>query len=354
MSSDGENDCRCLVSDIRLGVHWWFPTDRPLFAGFFMDLIEYAAPTETFSEPRRWWTTLAVIAVSLLVFLVASFMLAILGVWIVYGEVTLELLGSPDSLAGVSRSRWGLIVVVVLPQLVLVLPSIAAAFLSPVPLRRRLGLVRGHWPVWAWFSAAAATPLVGLVSGIFVGMFMEESDSLKEISGIFRDHGNSGFLLPLAMIIGLTPALCEEILFRGYVQTRLTKSFHPAVGIFIASFFFAAFHMDLVHVMAVFPLGLFLGLVSWRSGSLFPAMLGHFFNNFISVMLVVMSPEEANDVLAAPTIAASFAIILVGMIGMSATIAASLIYPSGSADEIVLASVVADSSDRPPATELPQ
>ncbi len=39
--------------------------------------------------------------------------------------------------------------------------------------------------------------------------------------------------------------------------------------------------MDLVHVIAVFPLGLYLGWITLQSGSLFPAMIGHFVNNSI-------------------------------------------------------------------------
>ncbi|QDT04065.1 CAAX amino terminal protease self- immunity [Rubripirellula lacrimiformis] len=268
----------------------------------------------------RWWTPLAVSAASWLSFMIASLLMAILGVWVVFGELSSQLLGSMETMTKVSASRWGLLIVVVLPQLALVMPSIVAGKLSPVPFRQRLGLVRGHWPVWAWFAAAAATPLVGLISSLVVGSFMEESENLKEMSRIFRNHGESGFLFPLAMMIGATPAICEEFLFRGYVQTRLVRSFHPLIGIFVASFLFAAFHMDLVHVIAVFPMGMFLGVISYRSGSLFPAMLGHFVNNVISVVLVVMAPEDATDVLAAPAIMISMSIILIGLVGMGGTI----------------------------------
>ncbi|TWU48501.1 CAAX amino terminal protease self- immunity [Rubripirellula tenax] len=275
---------------------------------------------------RRWWTPLAVAGTSWMVFMIVSFVMAVLGVWVVFGELTLEMFRSVETITEVSRSRLGFFIVVVLPQLALVVPSIAAALLSPVETRRRLGLVVGHWPVWAWIASALATPLVGLVSSVVVGSFMEESEGLKEMSQIFRDHGESGFLIPLALMIGVTPAFCEELLFRGYIQTRLVNSFHPVIGIFVASFLFAAFHMDPVHVVAVFPMGLFLGFVSWRSGSLFPAMLGHFVNNFISVVLVVFAPEDETDVLAAPAIAITLSILAVGILSVSATAVAASMY----------------------------
>jgi membrane protease YdiL (CAAX protease family) len=278
------------------------------------------------SNEARWWTPLAIAAISLGVFLAASIVMAVVAVIVVHGEMSLEVLGDPEALQEIARSRLGLLIVVVIPQLALVIPSIVAASLSPVPTRRRLGLVRGHWPLWVWFAAAAATPLVGMISGLVVGMFLEESDTLKEMTAIFREHGQNGFLIPLALMIGATPAFCEELLFRGYIQTRLTRSFGPVAGIIFASFLFAAFHMDFVHVVAVFPLGLFLGWVTWKSGSLFPAMLGHFVNNVISVVAVVLSPEDDPEVLALPTIAFTLAILGIGVLGMTSVLVASVIY----------------------------
>ncbi|TWU55073.1 CPBP family intramembrane glutamic endopeptidase [Rubripirellula reticaptiva] len=285
----------------------------------------------------RWWTTLVVIAASGAAFLFASTVLALAAVWIVYGEVSFEILGSAATMATLFESRWGLLLLFVMPQFALVAVPLAAARLSPEPMTRRLGLVRGTWPTWAWIGSALATPLVGLVSGILVGLFLEESDGLKEMSGVFRIHGQNGFLVPLALMIGATPAICEEILFRGYIQTRLVRSFSPLVGGFVASFLFAAFHMDLVHVVAVFPMGVFLGIVSYRSGSLFPAMLGHFVNNVISVVMIVMSPEDETDVLAAPAIAVTLSILVVGILGMAATVAAAVMYgPPGIGDSVAL------------------
>jgi membrane protease YdiL (CAAX protease family) len=274
----------------------------------------------------RWWTPLAICALSLGMFLVSSVVMAMLAVVVVHGEISLELLRDPAAMEAIAKSRLGLLILVVFPQLALVAPSIFAAVMSPIPTRRRLGLVRGQWPVWVWFAAAAATPLVGLVSGVVVGMFLEESETLREMTGIFREHGQSGFLIPLALMIGATPAFCEELLFRGYIQTRFTRTFGPFIGIVVASFLFAAFHMDFVHVVAVFPLGLFLGWVTWQSGSLFPAMLGHFVNNVISVVAVVITVEEDPSVLALPTIAFTLLILGLGVIGMMTVLAASVIY----------------------------
>lgn len=274
----------------------------------------------------RMWTVFAVVAASIVLFLTASLFFSLLAILVVHGRLDMATLSDPQNLADVSRSRIGLFIMVVMPQFALVVPAVVAAFASPTPVTQRLSLVRGHWPVWVWFAAALATPLVGLFSSMVCGLFLSESEGLKAMSEIFRDHGASGFLIPLSLMIGLTPAICEELLFRGYVQTRLTKTMHPLLGILIASFLFAVFHLDYVHVIAVFPMGVFLGWVSWRSGSLVPAMLGHFVNNVISVVAVVYAPDGEADVFAAPVIAISAAILSLGIVGMSATVTASIAY----------------------------
>ncbi len=267
------------------------------------------------NRPRSW-TPLAIAAVSLGLFMATSTIMALMAMLVVHGEVTLELLRDESLMESLMRSRSGLLLLVMVPQMALVFPSIVAAVLSPVPIRQRLGLVRGHWPIWAWLAVAAATPLVGLVSGLMVGSFMEESESLKQMTSVFREHGQNGFLIPLALMIGATPAFCEELLFRGYIQTRLTRSFGPPIGILVASVLFAGFHIDVVHVIAVFPLGLFLGLVVWRSGSLFPGMMGHFVNNVISVVAVVIAPVGPIDALSMPAVGMSLTVIGAGALGM--------------------------------------
>ncbi|WP_182869181.1 type II CAAX endopeptidase family protein [Stieleria mannarensis] len=243
----------------------------------------------------RIWPSLVLPLISLATFLLSSLVMMVVAFFVVHGEFSPRMMVSAEAMKTVSSSRVGLLLLVVAPQVALVMPTLIAAWLSPVGFSRRLSLIRGHWPYWAWVAAALTTPLIGWISSIAVGSLMEESESLKMMSDIFRGHGESGFLIPLALLIGATPAFCEEFLFRGYVQTRLNRRIGPALGILLSSALFAVFHMDLIHIIAVFPLGLYLGVIAWRSGSLFPAMLGHFVNNSISVFAVVLGPETQDQ-----------------------------------------------------------
>ncbi len=289
-------------------------------------------PDSPDQERPRWWTPLAIAVIALVLCMVASTVMIYVAMVVVVGQVDPMQLYRPTTLESIMESRLGFCLVLVPPQLMLLISSVVAAQLSPVNTLQRLSLVRGHWPLWAWLGAAAAAPLIGLISTVVLGQFMSESESLEFMSNVFRRHCDSGFLIPLAFLIGITPAICEEILFRGYVQTRLVRSFGPAIGVTIASVMFAAFHMDVVHSVAVLPLGFFLGFVAARSGSIFPAVLAHFVNNAVSVVGVAMAPTNETDVFSVPTLMITLSILTAGMIGVALVVLASIRYRPSARD----------------------
>ena len=312
------------------------------------------------AKPRAW-TSFVVLVLSIGCWVGASFAMMSLAVIVVHGVPTKEMIQDwGGTMKAVFQSRIGLLMLIVAPQAFLVLPALCAAWLSPVPLKQRLGLVRGHWPLWVWAVAVLATPVVGFISSSLVNLLPGESASLEQMGEMFRQHRD--FMIPLAMLIGLTPAFCEEILFRGYIQTRLVKSWGPLVAILVASAAFAAAHLDFKHALAVFPLGIYLGLVSWRSGSLLPAMAAHFFNNCLGVLLMVLAPENLEqvqemspeEIARVPSLVALSLIILgavvCGLPSLLASIWAMVAYrmPESEADsEVEAAAAMASHQDHP-------
>lgn len=268
---------------------------------------------------RSWPLTLLVVMVvivaTIVIFLLTSGLSIIAAELLVTRAIPTDADAQAKAMAAVWESRIGFILLVLPPQLSLLIAPLAAAWILPEGPRRGLRLVRGRWPIWIWCAAAAATPFVGLLSTVVIGEFADESESLKTLTDAFRAHGQSGFLLPIALLIGLAPAVCEELLFRGYLQPRLARLTWPGVGLVLASILFAAFHVDPVHVVLVFPIGLWLGFLSYRSGSIFPAILGHFVNNVLSVIAVVSEETGTMDV---PGAAIAVPIMAAGIFGMLA------------------------------------
>jgi ABC-2 type transport system permease protein/sodium transport system permease protein len=83
----------------------------------------------------------------------------------------------------------------------------------------------------------------------------------------------------------LAPAVCEELLFRGYVLQSLLGPLSARRAIVVSALLFGAFHVLTANVLMVerfLPtafLGLILGWICWRTGSVFPGMLMHACHN---------------------------------------------------------------------------
>lgn len=288
------------------------------------------------SSPGLMWLLVAVtIFASVMLFLLTSGVAAVVALIINNGG---SFPGAMDqeALTSLMETRTGLTLSVAVPQLSLLVFPVIACFFLPAGPRKSLRLVRGNWPLWGWIAAGLATPVIGTLASLVMAPFIEESETLEAMTSAFRHHATSGFLIPLVLMIGVTPSICEEILFRGFLQPRLTRLMPPFLGVFLASVAFAAMHMDPVHVLGVVPLGLWLGFLSYRSGSLFPAMLGHLVNNVLSVISVIPEDTGALD---APDFGMTAAIFGVGILGMIGVGAASYFYRGNHQSESELANI---------------
>ena len=101
----------------------------------------------------------------------------------------------------------------------------------------------------------------------------------------------------LLVAFAIVPAICEEILFRGFVQAGFIRIFESVpAGIALTALVFAVFHLDPWRFGGVLILGLFLGFLAHRSGSLVPPVVAHALNNTLSIVLTAATGRsDAED-----------------------------------------------------------
>ena len=87
----------------------------------------------------------------------------------------------------------------------------------------------------------------------------------------------------------------EEWLFRGIVLRGLLGKLKPVWAILISSVVFGLFHLNLWQAIPAALMGLLLGYVYWKTGSLKLTMLMHGANNTLSVMLMHIHGTDASD-----------------------------------------------------------
>jgi ABC-2 type transport system permease protein/sodium transport system permease protein len=91
--------------------------------------------------------------------------------------------------------------------------------------------------------------------------------------------------------LAVAPAVCEELLFRGYLMRALLAATSPRKAILLSAGLFGLFHVLATNVLMterLLPstfLGLILGWVCWRSRSVLPGMLLHALHNGVLLMM---------------------------------------------------------------------
>lgn len=98
--------------------------------------------------------------------------------------------------------------------------------------------------------------------------------------------------LAIVLVIAVTPAICEEILFRGFVLSNLEKVTKRTAAIVLSGLVFALFHFHPFNLIPLAVLGIYLSFIVYHSGSIYTAIVCHFINNFISALAVFLYGKE--------------------------------------------------------------
>lgn len=112
---------------------------------------------------------------------------------------------------------------------------------------------------------------------------IREHSALAELGQRFAASQKSD--LPyLLLAMALLPAVAEELLFRGFLLGRIASQFGATVGLVLSALLFGAVHLDVAQGLAAGVLGLYLGGVRLRTGSVHAPILCHAGNNAVAVL----------------------------------------------------------------------
>jgi uncharacterized protein len=111
---------------------------------------------------------------------------------------------------------------------------------------------------------------------------------LRELAG--RSEGllsasDAGSWTLLAAAVCLTPAICEEFLFRGYLQGTLSRRMRSPWSWLLTGTCFALVHQNYLGLGALLVIGIYLAFVFDSSGSIWPGALVHLCYNGAVIVL---------------------------------------------------------------------
>jgi membrane protease YdiL (CAAX protease family) len=227
--------------------------------------------------PPRIWTVFVAFAAALLGAIVMQ-IVAVAGflIWEVARGTDLQT-AAQTLQTRITEPRFFLILLA-LGQLAIASVAVVAGSCSRQPTRVRLGLVRASVPLWG-YPVIAVSALVPFRCGLWCAHLLEEHLPADQSAVQAFNQMTWDIAVPWILLIALAPAFSEELLFRGFMQRRLLERWSPLSAILVTSILFTLMHITPILMVAVFPLGLWFGILAWRTGSVWPGIVCHAFIN---------------------------------------------------------------------------
>ncbi len=113
----------------------------------------------------------------------------------------------------------------------------------------------------------------------------------KTYGSLLTVHTVFGGLLVI-IVVAIVPAICEEVMFRGYIQRSFEFRLKPFWAALITAVFFGIYHFNPYGLFPLIGLGFYFGYAAYMSNSIAVPMSLHFFNNFTAVIFYFIFGQD--------------------------------------------------------------
>lgn len=153
------------------------------------------------------------------------------------------------------------------------------AEVSPAWLRTR------PWTVLTWSVIAS---LGAIIPSAWLQEQLPELPNLVEQEFDLILQNRWGYV-----VIGLLASLSEEVVFRGAILRSLLRSSRLSVwgAIALSALMFSVIHLNPAQLPHAFIIGLLLGWMYYRTGSILPGVAYHWANNSVAYVLYNLYPD---------------------------------------------------------------
>ena len=106
-------------------------------------------------------------------------------------------------------------------------------------------------------------------------------------AALYQNYLKDANIYVIILAVVIVPAVCEELIFRGYVLNRLSKTASkPVVPIIVTGLIFSLVHADLYKLLPVAVMGIALSYIAVKTGSVLIPMILHMLNNALSIVML--------------------------------------------------------------------
>ena len=157
-----------------------------------------------------------------------------------------------------------------------------------------LGLsLRWRDVAWAVVAGVAGLILAGLLALLTQQIAGEFTSAGAEVAEEVRQAGGTPAVLIFAVLLVVGAPIVEELAFRGLLFNSLRKKgLGIAWTLVISSVAFALIHFEPTRLLVLVALGLVLGIVRWRTGSLLASTITHAMINAPAALVLALGLPE--------------------------------------------------------------
>ncbi len=183
-------------------------------------------------------------------------------------------------------------VTLVLQLAVILSPALLMAVMLTSNPRQTLLL---RLPRWKMIPAAAVLavamhPFILALNSLIMRLY-PIAPEMKRLVDELQTKFASANLGLLILCVAAVPAVCEELAFRGFILSGCRRLGNDGRAIFISAILFGAAHGFLQQSINACLLGIVLGYLAVRSGSLLPGVIFHFLHNAMTVLGAKVTSE---------------------------------------------------------------
>jgi membrane protease YdiL (CAAX protease family) len=129
-----------------------------------------------------------------------------------------------------------------------------------------------------------------------------EGDPVIPVMELFAKMAETGSFGSLLFILAITPAIAEEIVFRGIIGRGLLARYGLVGGVLITSILFGIVHLNVAQSVGVIPIGIAMHVAYLATRSFLVPVLMHFLNNSLPVLLMYGLGGDAETITQEPSI----------------------------------------------------
>jgi membrane protease YdiL (CAAX protease family) len=256
--------------------------------------------TQTSREEINPFLQLLILGISALIGLVIFILIGLVICVVIYGT---DLIKDLSWLTAGNLKYIGALKIILFAQQIgfFLVPAVTLSLFERKSPQKFYGIKRPFISllIVVFLIMACTTPFLGWINE--QNMKMHLPDFLNDVEKWMRISEDQGKITTSAILkgtsfgslainlilVGLTPAICEELIFRGGLQRtfiRMMKNHH--IAIWTSAIIFSAIHVQFFGFFPRLLLGAGFGYIYFWTGNIWYTAFAHFLNNGYAVMLV--------------------------------------------------------------------